>query len=586
MRAGHQARVIIHSLLRVPRRFRLHIEGRIGEPPVLRRCVVASRTRQRVTKRNASPSLWNFWRRAASARGAEAERMADDDVAAPPPRAGRRGRSKGKLVNSLSDIERQLIRCEISQQNDDGGSRPGSAAVGSGRGEEEKRGATRRPGPSPAGSGREDTQSAVVAGARKSMFSRIECQCMATKHALVANCLGCGRVICEREGKGPCLTCGRPVGDGNAAESASGSGSAAHESAVALKNRLLHQQNGDASRDKGGNASRLRLGNHIYDDQADYFKLNGGTDTSSSSVNTAVRDDQTDYSSFNMNNYDEIDSNVWLDEDEREMLRREQEMMEESAIERRNQFLVTFDLESRSVLVDDGAGPNAPLTGIGSAQDRSTTQHGGSSFVVRDSWEDDGGDTPEDSPGRSRRQPAPDDDESFDNTRISDYPDLGGRPMPVFCESTRSESRREASRRFRDIVASTSRSAKTTTMEKIRALHVEERADVAGDTDSARAAAPAPMTVPEQPRSRERTVGQQRGEHSSRVAAVAGGADSRGKKRRGKEKRGGQSNPQDGSVPQVVRQMLECGRDAGEEHRSWWPRETAPTKDPPQVKSR
>lgn len=34
---------------------------------------------------------------------------------------------------------------------------------------------------------------------------------MGQAHKLINNCLGCGRVICEREGEGPCAFCGNPV---------------------------------------------------------------------------------------------------------------------------------------------------------------------------------------------------------------------------------------------------------------------------------------------------------------------------------------------------------------------------------------
>lgn len=38
-----------------------------------------------------------------------------------------------------------------------------------------------------------------------------KCDCMAQAHALVNNCTGCGRVVCEYEGEGPCSFCGNPV---------------------------------------------------------------------------------------------------------------------------------------------------------------------------------------------------------------------------------------------------------------------------------------------------------------------------------------------------------------------------------------
>lgn len=43
------------------------------------------------------------------------------------------------------------------------------------------------------------------------------CECMASKHQLVGNCVACGRVMCAQEGAGPCLFCGEgEVGDATA----------------------------------------------------------------------------------------------------------------------------------------------------------------------------------------------------------------------------------------------------------------------------------------------------------------------------------------------------------------------------------
>lgn len=33
------------------------------------------------------------------------------------------------------------------------------------------------------------------------------CECQASKHKLINNCLKCGRIVCEQEGRGPCLFC-------------------------------------------------------------------------------------------------------------------------------------------------------------------------------------------------------------------------------------------------------------------------------------------------------------------------------------------------------------------------------------------
>ncbi|OAF72200.1 hypothetical protein A3Q56_00016 [Intoshia linei] len=40
---------------------------------------------------------------------------------------------------------------------------------------------------------------------------RNPCNCQSSKHRLISNCLNCGRIVCELEGSGPCLFCGKLV---------------------------------------------------------------------------------------------------------------------------------------------------------------------------------------------------------------------------------------------------------------------------------------------------------------------------------------------------------------------------------------
>ncbi|KAJ2833470.1 hypothetical protein GGI24_000846 [Coemansia furcata] len=40
---------------------------------------------------------------------------------------------------------------------------------------------------------------------------RAKCECQASEHALLTNCLTCGRIICNKEGPGPCMFCGAHV---------------------------------------------------------------------------------------------------------------------------------------------------------------------------------------------------------------------------------------------------------------------------------------------------------------------------------------------------------------------------------------
>lgn len=45
----------------------------------------------------------------------------------------------------------------------------------------------------------------------KFALGRQRCDCQAVRHALVNNCLSCGRVVCVQEGSGPCFFCGEIV---------------------------------------------------------------------------------------------------------------------------------------------------------------------------------------------------------------------------------------------------------------------------------------------------------------------------------------------------------------------------------------
>ncbi|KIH63278.1 hypothetical protein ANCDUO_06415, partial [Ancylostoma duodenale] len=40
---------------------------------------------------------------------------------------------------------------------------------------------------------------------------RHPCNCQARIHALVRNCMGCGKIVCVQEGSGPCFFCGTLV---------------------------------------------------------------------------------------------------------------------------------------------------------------------------------------------------------------------------------------------------------------------------------------------------------------------------------------------------------------------------------------
>ncbi|KAJ2018528.1 hypothetical protein GGH13_003462 [Coemansia sp. S155-1] len=46
---------------------------------------------------------------------------------------------------------------------------------------------------------------------RTAKRKRVKCECQASEHTLLTNCLTCGRIICDKEGPGPCMFCGAHV---------------------------------------------------------------------------------------------------------------------------------------------------------------------------------------------------------------------------------------------------------------------------------------------------------------------------------------------------------------------------------------
>ncbi|KAI4336001.1 hypothetical protein L6164_014583 [Bauhinia variegata] len=138
------------------------------------------------------------------------------------------------------------------------------------------------------------------------------CSCQARHHRLVSNCLSCGKIVCEQEGEGPCNFCGALV----LREGSTYAG--LEESLPAIS---------DAEAAAEAYAKRL----------VDYDR--------NSAARTTVIDDQSDYY--------EIDGNSWLSKEEKELLKKKQEEIEEAERAKRNKVVVTFDLVGRKVLLNE-----------------------------------------------------------------------------------------------------------------------------------------------------------------------------------------------------------------------------------------
>lgn len=151
------------------------------------------------------------------------------------------------------------------------------------------------------------------------------CNCEASKHKLINNCMQCGRIVCEQEGSGPCLFCGQLVcteDELRTIESSSQSGES-------LKKSLMKQE-----RPKGWEEA-VAMRNRLLD----YDRT--------SEKRTTVIDDEFDY--FRTNS-------VWLSDEERTKLKKIEEKMREKKHASRLDQKVTIDFTGRQVVEEPTAG--------------------------------------------------------------------------------------------------------------------------------------------------------------------------------------------------------------------------------------
>lgn len=148
------------------------------------------------------------------------------------------------------------------------------------------------------------------------------CNCEASKHKLINNCIQCGRIVCEQEGSGPCLFCGNLVcteDEQRLIESSSQNGEN-------LKKSLLKQ-----GRPKGWDEA-LAMRNRLLD----YDRT--------SEKRTTVIDDESDY--FRSNS-------VWLSDEERIKLKKTEEKMREKKHASRRDQKITIDFTGRQVIDEE-----------------------------------------------------------------------------------------------------------------------------------------------------------------------------------------------------------------------------------------
>ncbi|XP_026763213.2 activating signal cointegrator 1 [Galleria mellonella] len=151
---------------------------------------------------------------------------------------------------------------------------------------------------------------------------RHRCDCQASKHELVNNCLQCGRVVCKQEGSGPCLFCGNLVCTPEEQKEIN----AKTKASAKLMESLLER-----SRPKGWEEALSHRNKLLEYDRT-------------SERRTRVTDDDSDY--FNVNS-------VWLNSNEKQKLQKYQQELHEKKHSSRLHKKMTFDFAGRQVVEDN-----------------------------------------------------------------------------------------------------------------------------------------------------------------------------------------------------------------------------------------
>ncbi|KAK6795466.1 hypothetical protein RDI58_008919 [Solanum bulbocastanum] len=171
------------------------------------------------------------------------------------------------------------------------------------------------------------------------------CSCQARRHRLISNCLSCGKIVCEQEGEGPCNFCGALVLKEGSSYAGLDEGpvpiSNAEEAAEAYAKRLVDYDRNSAARTT------------VIDDQSDYYEIEGNSWLSKEVCSVLI---VRTFHFARLGFYDVSDLFVILlflpFQQEKEILRKKKEEIEEAERAKRNRVVMTFDLVGRKVLLN------------------------------------------------------------------------------------------------------------------------------------------------------------------------------------------------------------------------------------------
>ena len=191
---------------------------------------------------------------------------------------------------------------------------------------------------------------------------RRKCSCVATRHPLqgaAPNCLSCGKVICMREGLGPCTFCGSPLlssdevqamvrelKDERGREKMAANASAHRRAEVSKKPVAFTQARGDDSSDGAASLSEAAVKAREHRDKLLNFQAQNAK-------RTTVRDEAAD---FDVSGAMNGSGSMWASPEERaKELKRQQKLLRELEwnaqpdYEKRQQ-IISIDLAGRRVV--------------------------------------------------------------------------------------------------------------------------------------------------------------------------------------------------------------------------------------------
>ncbi|KAE9420393.1 hypothetical protein Angca_009625 [Angiostrongylus cantonensis] len=163
---------------------------------------------------------------------------------------------------------------------------------------------------------------------------RHPCRCQARIHALVRNCMGCGKIVCAQEGSGPCFFCGTLVCSKEETE-VLGRGS---QKSVELFGQLMGMKKDNNGGSKN-ESSLSSIGSELR--KATQFRNVLIAADADSDRRTKVNDLESDYSS--------IENSPFLTSEEREMIVRRRLELKEIREKRRRNIVIDLGADSIDV---------------------------------------------------------------------------------------------------------------------------------------------------------------------------------------------------------------------------------------------